>query len=62
MHPHQNLTDALASVALVWIRPCVERHVDRDVATSKQAVAELTAHGQETCPHVTATWYNARDV
>ncbi len=21
MHPHQNLTDALASVALVWIRP-----------------------------------------
>ncbi len=22
MHPQQNLTDALASVALVWIQPC----------------------------------------
>ncbi len=27
MHPHQDLTDALASVALVWIRPCSSPNV-----------------------------------
>ncbi len=45
MHPHQNLTDANASVALVWIRPsrntwlaCSYYHFLMDAAGDPQAV------------------------